>query len=84
MLPPSAKILRRLLRRQQETEHIGVEMAMEFRFGQRFERKQFVDAGVVDQHVKTPERLLRFVEDRFTSAALATSPCTAIGVAALG
>ena len=51
-LPPSGpERLQRLLDRQDRTQHVGVELAMELGLGDGFDRLEFVHAGVVHQDV---------------------------------
>ena len=75
-----AKKLRRLLCRQQQAQHVDVEMPVKVLFRDLLERQKIIDAGIVDQNVQPAERLLRLWKIFFTSAAFATSPCTAIAL----
>jgi hypothetical protein len=52
-------VLHALLRRQQEPEHIDVEVLVKEILGDSLERRELVDAGVVDQDVEPAVRLLR-------------------------
>ena len=59
------EVLQRFLDRQDRTEDVGVELAMEFVFGDILERSERVDAGVVHQHVRRAEGLLRLRKEPF-------------------
>ena len=53
MLPPrGAEVLDRFLRRQDQAEHVEVELLVEVLGGHVFQRSELVDAGVVDQDVE--------------------------------
>ena len=52
-------MLYRLLRRQNQTENIGIELPMKLVLRHRFERFELVDAGVVNQNVELAECFLR-------------------------
>ena len=50
------EMLRRGLRRQQRPQHVDVEDLVELRLGDRLERREFVDAGIVDENVEAADR----------------------------
>ena len=53
-------MLHSLLRRQQQTEDVEVELPVKEVLGHLLERRELVDAGVVDQDVEPAECLLAF------------------------
>ena len=55
-------MLYRFLGSQQQTEDVQVELLVKMLFGDFFERRRLVNAGVVHQDVEPAERLLRFGE----------------------
>ena len=68
--PAFGQVLGRGLRHEQEAEHVGVEQPVKAFFRDGFERCEFVDAGVVDQHVEPAERFQGVVDQRFGVAGL--------------
>ena len=56
------EVFQRFLNRQDRTQDVGVELAVEFVFGDRLEWVEGEDAGVVDQHVWRAEGPLCFRE----------------------
>ncbi len=55
-------MLQSLLSRQQRPEDVDAEMAVKLRFGDVLEGLEFEDAGVVDEHVRRAQGLLRLLE----------------------
>jgi len=53
MLPPLAEVLHCGLRGENETKHVNVEDPVELLFGDRFDRRELVDPGIVDEDVET-------------------------------
>ena len=58
-------MLHRFLRCQNQTEHIGIELAMKLTLRHLFERFEVVHAGVIDQDVDLAERFLRLSKKPF-------------------
>ena len=56
-------MLDRLLRREQQAQHVQVEHLVEVLGRDLLERGELVDAGVVDEDVELAERLLRLGEE---------------------
>src|SRR5438552_5697519 len=54
-----AKVLDRLLRRENQTKNIGIELPMKFILRHCFERFELIYAGVVNQNVELAECFLR-------------------------
>ena len=51
--PPSAgKCFKRLLDRQQRSENVDVELPAVVRLGDVLDRREFIDAGIVDEDVE--------------------------------
>ena len=64
MLPPvRAEVLDGFLRREEQAEHVEIELLVKVLGGHVLERRELVDAGVVDQDVEPAERLLRLGEE---------------------
>src|SRR5215469_12125757 len=57
------KVLDRLARSENYPQHVGVEMAVKFIFGDRFQWRKLVNTGVVDQYVERAECLLGLFEE---------------------
>ena len=70
-----------LLAGEEQAEHIHVEVFVELFLGHLFQRREFVNAGVIDQDVDLAERLFRGGEEtfdfRFVSDVGADSDCLA-------
>ena len=63
-LPPRGREqLDRFLRREDQAQHVQVELLVEVFGGDGFERRELVDAGVVHQDVELAERLLGLREE---------------------
>ena len=60
--PSSRKVLERLFDRQQRSENVDVEMPAVVRLGDLLDRREFIDAGIVDEDVEPAEGLLRSIE----------------------
>ena len=60
----SRKVLKRLFDRQQRAKNVDVEMPAVVRFGDVLDRREFIDAGIVDEDVEPAESLLRRIEQR--------------------
>ncbi len=52
-----------LLRGEQQTEHVQVELLVKMFRGDFTERGEFINAGVVHQNIDLAERLFRFLEE---------------------
>ena len=59
------EIFQRFLRGQQQAEHIQIELLVEMLLGDLFERREFIDARVVHEHVQLAEGFLGFGEQTF-------------------
>ena len=57
-----------LLRRQQQPQHVEIELAVEVLRRNAIERREFVDAGIVDENVDRAERPDRFSHHRSSRA----------------
>src|SRR5262249_25041025 len=58
-----AKALARLTCSENYRQHVGVEMAVKFIFGDRFQWRKLVNTGVVDQYVERAECILGLFEE---------------------
>ena len=84
-LPPLAvEVLRRFLGGQQKAEDVEVELRVEELFGDLVERREGIDAGVVDQNVELAEGLLGFGEEAGDVGLLRYVALHGDGFAALG
>jgi hypothetical protein len=79
-----AEALGRFLGGQQQAQDVDVELAVEVLLGDVFQRRELVDAGVVDQDVHAAERLLGLVEQTGDVGALGHVALDGDGLAAGG
>ena len=63
MLPPFAEVLHGRLRREERAEHVDVEDAVELLLRHRLDRRELVDARVVDEDVELAVALDRGLDD---------------------
>ena len=72
-----AEMLRRRLRGEQQAEHVDVEDAAILRLGDLLDRREFVDARIVDQNVQAAEPLDGRVDQALRVIGLGHIACTA-------
>jgi hypothetical protein len=72
--PSGAKVLQRLPGRQQNSEHVGVEVPMEVLLRHLLDRCEPVDARVVDEDINRSEGAFRLDEQASDIAPLGKEP----------